>query len=130
MWLGRRGDVPFGILPGMQKKFPALCHSLLNLGPAGQAEGDHSSTKIPSLPITMPDSPVVSALNPWSGNPEFDLELGHNLYHLNNPNSHNLELLHNITLAPTKPGSTFGSALDYLSSDPGFNPGNLHRIKI
>ena len=46
------------MLPRMQKKFPALCHSLLNLGPAGQPEG------IPPVPVTMLAIPVVNVLEP------------------------------------------------------------------
>ena len=65
MWLGRKGEIPFGrlpkILPKMQKTFPRLCHSLLQGIPQRDLRPSSGEDIPPLLPVGL-DGTGVGAL--------------------------------------------------------------------
>ena len=75
MWLGRKGDIPYGrlprILPRMQKMFPKLYHPLLqrvpqsDLRPPPEKEPGSNAVGVP-----MPGSLDANALDSWVDIPD------------------------------------------------------------
>ena len=109
MWLGRRGEIPFGrlpkILPKMQKAFPRLCHSLLQGIPPRDLRHSAAHDVAPLRPIGLDGMKVGASPQGLAPSPH------HGLPHTNDLDHLNPDLLLNASMA-TKPGSTVGGAPD------------------
>ena len=130
MWLGRKGDIPFGrlprVLPTMQKTFPKLCHSLLQVVPQSDLQPPPKVYIPPSQPVGL-EGTGVSALGACASPPALTPSPHYDLSYANNSGPHDLDLLLGSSAA-TKPGSTVGSVPDCQSSSSGFKPCLRHHL--